>query len=110
MADHRGHDRPGQLAGCRVGLDLGQLALQDRGRRPLPEVGFEDGCEAHAAARPQRANPVRRAFRARARHRRAALGTDAVDEDGDRANLEAQQPLDGSADGLADLATGMDEV
>ena len=44
-------DRAGQVAGCRVGLGLGELALEDGGRGPLAELGLEDGGEGDAAAR-----------------------------------------------------------
>jgi len=51
-------DRAGQVAGCRVGLGLGQLPLEDRACGPLAELGLEDGGEGDAAARPSRADPV----------------------------------------------------
>jgi hypothetical protein len=60
IQDHRRHDRPGQLAGSGIGLDLGQLALQDRGRGSLPEVRLEDRGERDAPPRAQAADAVAR--------------------------------------------------
>ena len=41
ILDHRGDDRPGQLAGRGIRLHLGQVTLQDGGRRPQAEVRLE---------------------------------------------------------------------
>ena len=109
IRDHRGHDRPGQLAGRRIGLDLGQLALQDRGRGSLPEVRLEDrrqpdpppGAQRSGSGRPPRCSPAPRL---------APLRADAVDEDGDRPNLEPEQALDRAPDRLANLAARLHEV
>ncbi|HXG26855.1 MAG TPA: hypothetical protein VNL94_08410, partial [Candidatus Binatia bacterium] len=57
----RRHDRPGQLTGRRIGLDLREHALQDGRRGPLAEVGLEHGREGRPAARAQRPDPVGRA-------------------------------------------------
>jgi len=56
--DGRADDRPRQLAGGGIGLDLRQVALQDCRRRALPEVGFEHGRERDAPPGPQAPNPV----------------------------------------------------
>ena len=59
VRDDRADDRPGQLAGRGIGLDLGQVALQDRGRGSLPEVRFEHRGERHAPPGAQRPDAVR---------------------------------------------------
>src|SRR5690349_4638909 len=41
---------------------------------------------------------------------RRRLGPDAVDEDRDLADVEPEQPLDGAADGIADVAPGVGQV
>jgi hypothetical protein len=68
VPDHDGDDRPGQLAGRGVGLDLGQLPFQHRGRGALPEVRLEHRGERHPAAGTQRADAVGRSLRAGASH------------------------------------------
>jgi hypothetical protein len=68
IPDHLGHDRPGQRAGRRVSLDLGQLSLQDGRRGSLAEVRLEHRRKGHPTARAKRSNPVRRALGGGARH------------------------------------------
>jgi hypothetical protein len=53
IRDDCADDVAGQSTRCRVGLDLREIAFQDRGRRPLPEVRFEDSGQCHAPAGPQ---------------------------------------------------------
>ena len=55
----RGDDPAGQRAGRGVGLDLGQVTLQDRRRGPLPEVGLEHGGQCDAPPGPQGPDAVR---------------------------------------------------
>lgn len=42
VTDDRRDQSAGQLGSHRIALDLGQVALEDRLRGALPEVGFED--------------------------------------------------------------------
>ena len=60
---HHADDHPGQLAGRGIGLDLGQVALQDRGRGSLPEVRFEHCGERHAPPGAEAPDAVRTAAR-----------------------------------------------
>jgi hypothetical protein len=58
VADDPRDDRPGQLAGRGIGLDLGQLALQHGRRGALPEVRLEHGRERDAPPGAQAPDPV----------------------------------------------------
>jgi hypothetical protein len=69
IRDGRADDRPGQLTGRGIGLDLGQVALQDGRRGPLPEVGLEHRRERDATPGPQAPDPVGALFLSRRRHR-----------------------------------------
>ena len=61
-------DRPGQLGRPGIALRLGQVALEDRARRALPEVGLEQRRERQPPPGPPRPNEVGAAvMRARAR-------------------------------------------
>ena len=51
MGDNVRDEAPGQLGGAVVALGLGQMALEDRVGRALPELGLEHGCEREPAAR-----------------------------------------------------------
>jgi len=56
---HLGGDQlAGQGGGRRVALLLGEVALEDRIRRALPEVRLEHGREGQPAAGPPAANAV----------------------------------------------------
>ena len=52
MLDSRLDEGPGQLAGSRVALGFGEVSLEDRLRRPLPELGLEEGREGETPAGP----------------------------------------------------------
>jgi hypothetical protein len=68
IPDDRGHDPAGQLAGSRVGLDLGQVALQDGRRRPLTEVGLEDRREGRPSPGSERPDAIPGGLGASRRH------------------------------------------
>jgi len=55
---HRADDSTGELAGCAVGLDLGQVAFEDRRRGALPEIRFEDRRQRDTAPGAERPDPV----------------------------------------------------
>ena len=58
---HLGRDElAGERGGVRVTLRLGQVALEDGVRRPLPEVSLEHGREGQPASRPPAADAVSR--------------------------------------------------
>ena len=42
VADHRGDEFAGQIGRDGITFRVGEMALEDRLRGPLPEVGFED--------------------------------------------------------------------
>ena len=77
------------------------MALEDRVRGALPELGLEHGRQREPAAGPAAPDAV--LGRSVAPRSRAASGPDAIDQDGDAAELEAEQALDGAADGVAHL-------
>jgi hypothetical protein len=58
VSDDRPDQFAGQVGGRFVALRLGQVALEDRTRRPLAEVGLEHGRQREAAPRPPAADPV----------------------------------------------------
>jgi hypothetical protein len=58
IRDHPGNDVARQLAGPGVGLDLGEVALQDGHGSALSEVRLEHRREGDASARPERADPI----------------------------------------------------
>ena len=65
MADDRTNQLAGKLGGRLVALGLGEMALEDRLRRALPEVGLEDGGQRESTSRPS--SPLLVSLR---RHRR----------------------------------------
>src|SRR5262249_26215274 len=78
IRDHVGDDSTSELACPGVGLGVGQLPFEYRGRGPLPEVRFEHGRKRNTPPRRGRRNrtPGRRGARGRARGwARAAGGT-----------------------------------
>ena len=67
--DDLADDRPGELAGRGIRLDLGQVALQDGCRGALAEVGLEHRRERDAPPGPQGPDPVGALALSRRRHR-----------------------------------------
>ena len=89
----------GQRRRLRVALE-GEVALEDRIRRALPELGLEHRRERQPATGSAAPDAV---VAAGSRLARRASASDAIDQDGDGAELHAEQPLHGGADRLADL-------
>jgi hypothetical protein len=58
VLDHGSDQFAGQRRGRRVALDLSQMAFEDRFRRPLAEVGFEDRGERESTARTSSPLPI----------------------------------------------------
>ena len=55
MPDDRADQLAGQLRGRLVALGLGEMTLQDRVCRALPEIGLEDGGQRESTSRPSSA-------------------------------------------------------
>jgi hypothetical protein len=53
VRNDRRDDSARELTGAGIGLDLGQLPLQDRDRGALPEIGLEHGGERDPPPGPQ---------------------------------------------------------
>ena len=89
MVDDRSDELAGQRRGRRVAFG-GEVALEDRVRRALAELGLEHRGEGQpAAGRRLRTGSACRAA--------AASAPDAIDQDGDGAELQAEQALHGAA-------------
>ena len=104
VADHVRDQTRGPARRPRVALRR-EVALEDRVGRPLAELGLEHRGEREAAAGPAAPGAVVAAALAPGRAQAPTPSTRTVTA----AELHPEQPLDGAADGVADLRGERDE-